>query len=248
MRTPRPLHATIAAIQYNKHPNTATLTTLYQILINHYVLNSFTYYNKPMTVEQFSQHTQIPLHYILKGIAGTAGLFKDMLKEENAKDTFRALISLSLNMSLSDRGLIAQQLQGLMASQGSGYKSFISATVNQTLDLLMKSNDRIIHIIQTIYGKDGGTTINILNAKDSAATNNILTVDKAVHLLRDAIDTKALPPGEILSLDNIFNEHVSDIPDVLAAPSELDGIREGKVELSKEYLGSKEPIPKALNP
>ena len=171
-RQPRPMGLTELSLRYQQSPNTENKQLLIKHLIKHWITNNFNLNNQHLSIDQLSYITNIDTHTIIQEINRQSKGLMDLTDKESLGNTVRALLSLSIRHALTDRGLIAQQLSILKASQGNGYKAFISGEVNKTLDLLMKSSQNILHTTKALM-PSGGTSINIFNHTETTTQNYI---------------------------------------------------------------------------
>jgi len=146
---------------------------------------------------------------ILKESNNTIRLFGD----GNAAKLGTNLGVLAINWSLEDRGLIQNQVAGLIQAQGpTGYKPFISSTLNAALGMLPQSTKTLLEIAKLFKVPNPANTpaVVINNTQSQAQNSNYLTVTKAVEMLSEQpkLDISELPISEeILALPEVRATH-----------------------------------------
>lgn len=231
VRTPRPMGTTEKGFHHSKEQSTTTKQELEEHIVNHYMVNNFTYCNKYYTIEQLSQLTNIPIPTIMGYTHTYANNIQGMMDKLHNGDSIRALLSLSINYALEDRGRAIEQYSILAASQQGSYKPFISSEVTKALKQVMDSGQNISLILK---GLSGGNTINILNQigvpNEGAlkGPESYVSVDDAVMLIKAQGHTPlGLNAGQ---QQRIYEDNQLDLtPEVCA-------LKQEGVDTSKEAL------------
>ena len=132
-----------------------------------------------------------------------------------------------LSWSLGDRALVMEQAMRLRASQGNGYKAFVSAEYNKALKLLLDTHDDMAKLIGMVSGPQGGTTIQILNqavgpqTKDGEALDG-LTTEAALGLIAANSGPELLSDPE--ALEGLKAQYqIEDMPEVNAVAQGTEG-------------------------
>jgi hypothetical protein len=139
-------------------------------------------------------------------MATLSGLTKDGGMEE----AYRALLAMGIQNSLADRGLILNQAQDLLRSQGNRYQPFLSTAVNQSLKNLMDSQKPILELIKAL-NPQGGITINNNNQQ---AQGQYMTTADAVKMIDKNREGLLQSPEAQHQLGESYG--VNDLPEVIA--------------------------------
>ena len=228
IRQPRPKGLTEQGNLYNKDQITKEDLQLH--LIRHYVNSGFMVLCKRINIQDFCNTYDIDTDMVYSFIMGSS---KDMVEKMNGgvmEDQIRAIFGEALKASLADRNEALLQYNRLLASQGDGYKAFISGETNKALKIMLESTKGLMDLIKT--STQGPSTI--LNLNQTQQTNqvqaNSLTVEKALLLLND---DKAIKQPDLLddpeSKKALFDKYdIDETPEVQAnKQSGIDTTKEG---------------------
>jgi len=229
LRVPRPMGTTQKGYTYQKDPTEENRQGLEQHLITHYLNSNFTYCNKHYNIEELSLILNIPTNRIMGHTLGYGNNIQGLMDTMANGDTLRAVMALALKSTLEDRGRAIEQYSILRASQGTGYKAFVSSEVNKALKLVMESGAAMGTLIKNL---SGGPNINILNqgtfASEGHRDEDLMTVDKAVMLLKEqAVEPLGL--SEMKQKRIFLHNNIEDTPEVCA-------LKQEGVDTSKEAL------------
>lgn len=151
-------------------------------LVNVYTMAGFRINGHSLNLAQFSNLLgvkQEKIQSILFDKAHTIQAFSD---PDTLKDTANALAGMCTTWAIQDRGLLQQQVDMLLRSQGNKYKPFITAEVTRALQTLMASNKNVAEIFKTFYSQGG---ININMTQNQLQQENVLTIDKAYEIVKE---------------------------------------------------------------
>jgi len=145
-RIPRPSGLTLLAQQTrNQQPD----INLVQKILSYTLAQPIQLNNKPVTIQTLASYLNISKTIVMKAyIDYQAKMSKVMLG--NGSDVGGALLFLGLEKILENEAIGSQQLQLLQASQGNGYKAYISSSVNEAINLKMKATEAILGLYKAI--------------------------------------------------------------------------------------------------
>lgn len=233
LRTPRPLGTTEIGLSLKKEPDNVELQSqLQQHIIRHYIQNNFTYCHKHMGIEELATYTSIPESLITEALLQTGQNTFDLIDSEEQSKALRVLLGLSLKSALGDSQRALKQLLLLQASQGNGYKAFITTEVNKALKLTQDSTTQMLNIYKALAGNSGPNII-INNNNSQALQNNFLTPDRALELISSKDET--LPLLESAGQKDVLFEEYE-----LELTPEVNAIRQTGLDTQKEGLNIRE--------
>lgn len=189
MRIPRPQGATYLAKVYQQTGANEAKANLFKHLITIYTLDGFRYNNHQVSIPKLAEILKIPTEEIMAQVADVGSNLGNLASSQNIEKTIKSIVTLATTWAIQDRGLISDQVNQLLKSQGKSYKPFISGEVNKSLKLLLESNKNLMESYKTFFSAP--STTNILNVYGSQKDNQeLLTPDKALELIHS--NTKAL--------------------------------------------------------
>jgi hypothetical protein len=120
------------------------------------------------------------------------------------------------NNGLEARCLIMDQAVRLLAAQGDTYQPFISMTVNNALQNVLKADTNLQNLYGLLFG-DKGTNIQINNHNNPTTNNQYLTPEKAVTILIDKGNNGLIRNEDMkASLKLQIGTSDPDLPEVIA--------------------------------
>lgn len=225
MRIPRPKNTTLNSINYNKTNDNQFYQKLIELIVTEYINQDFRVNGKPISLNQLSDHYNIPLDLVNKCFIQRSKDISGFLSQGDLIATHERLLGMAFSGIAKDRSLVAQQLTLLLDSQGDTYKPFISGTVNEALKMMMGSTKNMIDFIDKVMPKNSEMVGLILNGNKPDS----LTAKEAISLIRQEAlgsnSNKALPPKSetqmISNLSEIYQEHnLAEMPSVSANSSD----------------------------
>lgn len=222
MRIPRPRNMTYNSINYNKTNDNQFYQEMIQTIINEYTTSNFTLNKQPYSLQQISDHYNIPLDLLYTKLTKRLSDTQGFINQEDLLDAHRVILNMVISETIGDKAHVASQLHRLLAAQGESYRPFISGEVNNTLKLMLTSTSNLINVLDKVLPKNTEIIAMLVDAKQSAALSSY----EATKLIRSEVlghqDTKALPPGIpkdqfITDLAEVYQEHnLADMPNVRA--------------------------------
>jgi hypothetical protein len=223
-RIPRPKNLTKHSIEYNKTNNDLSYNRMIELIINEYINNDYRIQNNPISLDQLSEHYNIPIELVYNKFNEKIKVMSGLFRDGDLLDTHRSLLAMVMANLVKDRGLIAKQLGILEASQDGTYKPYISGSVNDAIKMMMGSTKNQIDFIDKLMPKNSDIVNLIINGSKPDA----LTAHEAVELIRrEALShkgNKALPAKDqnISNLPQIFKEHkLQEMPNVRANQADV---------------------------
>jgi len=228
-RIPRPMGSTEKGYYYSKTQKQEDLNKLQNHIVQHYITNNFNYCERHYNIEQLSILINLPTSHILKHTIDYGHNIQANMDRLTSGESLRAVLALGIQASLEDRGRAIEQYSILRASQGNGYKAFISGEVNKALKLVMETGTNIASITKSM---GTGNNLNVLiNGAQQGNEDNAqqgVNVDEAIMLIKESgiVPLGLNPVGQ----EKIFIDHqIEDMPEVCA-------LKQEGVDTSKEAL------------
>lgn len=222
MRIPRPKNLTYNSINYNKTNDNQFYQEMVQSIINEYTTSNFTINKQPFSLQQISDHYNIPLDLLYAKLTKRLSESASFINQEDLLDAHKVMLNMVLGETIGDKAHVASQLHRLLAAQGESYRPFISGEVNNTLKLMLTSTQNMINLLDKVLPKNTEIITMLVDAKQASALSSY----EATKLIRSEVmghqNTKALPPGVpkdqfITDLAQIYEEHnLSEMPNVQA--------------------------------
>lgn len=243
-RIPRPQGATYLSKKYQESTLEEDKQALIRHLITFYTLQGFTWNGKPTSIPALAQILKLEPRIIMGHISEIGTNLGSLSDPKNIKNTLKSIIAISTTWAIQDRGQISQQLNLLLASQGSTYRPFVTSEVNQILKTLLSSNKNIIDAFKTFFTSTNYTTniLNVINPKEEQ--NESLTPDQALEIIK----TKELPSKSYTSLP-ANNSALSNFAPLADELKEGYGVAElfqdrikGSADLATRPFSEKGPI------
>ena len=227
-RVPRPIGSTEQSKLYNRTLDDQYHQQLYRTIIHHYIRNNFSYCGIYYNIEEFSKLIKVQENDIMKYITSYGNELTKLNKEMLGGDTIMAVVNLSINWGLEDRSQISQQLAILQSSQGTTYAPFISGEVTKAIKTKM-DNTAMMHSLMRSLMPSGNETFVPLGDQGNTPSENVMTVDKAVLLLKQEKVTPLLQDDDhkaYLKAKYLGN----NVP-------EVNALKQINMDTSKEGLG-----------
>jgi hypothetical protein len=130
-----------------------------------------------------AQILKIPVSTIMQYISKVSLNMGSLADPEQLDQTLKSIITLSTSWAIQDRGIIQNQLDTLMRSQGGRYMPFVSSEVNKALKLILESNKNLMESYKTFFTQSS-TTINILNMNANKGKQDHLTHEDAINIIQ----------------------------------------------------------------
>ena len=259
IRKPRPQGATFLSLKYQESGEEQDKSLLFRHLITLYTLTGFTWNGKPTNIPSLSRILQIPQPEIMLYVSELGTNMGSLASPENIKNTLESIITLSTSWAIQDRGLISNQVDKLIKSQGDAYKPFISAEVTKALKILLDSNKNLIDSYKTFFTSNTNTT-NVLQLINNSPSkdNQFISPDQALEIIQNkqlpVKDHKSLPANQTpvsesefsQAADQLYEEYgIGDFSDIRERRSGTEALsppdQEGSSALELDNQSVKKP-------
>ena len=225
-RQPRPLGLTMVSKHHQAQNTEITKSSVINHIITSYITTGFCFMGFPCSIEQLASLTSIPSASILKGISKASTGLAGLTDPNQLQETIRALQSIGINQTLQASGRMLEQADILRASQGNGYKAFISSTYNIALKNSLDASKYIMDMARQLQGPIG-TTVNIQN-NNHASTNEVKVSPAQVVAMIEDQNGRINPNEDHANNEALFLEHgLGDKPEVVASKQTNKGGNEG---------------------
>lgn len=240
-RVPRPigttylsqsLHKTSKETKEINNTNEITLEQLQIHIIEHYINNNYKYCNQTLSLESFSNYTNIPISLIQNTMYDKAKIQYGLLTKDGQEEIYGALFSMLSNWGLNDRIAALTHANTLVAEQNGQYVPYLSSEVTRALANAQSTTVNMINMARNFFGNQGsGFTINNVqnNLENATVTNNVLTTEKALQLIETKAPIKRLAEDKD-TMDNLYQDYE------LSSMPELDARLQTGMDTSKEGL------------
>lgn len=242
LRIPRPRGFTLALQSLNPNDpqkTKKTLNYLKQLIVEQWTMDNNELHGKLYTIKDLSIYLNLPISITMKIMNNCLVRVSNLFGGNNGErmgEVARAQIFRLLFCGSESHSLIAKQTNILMASQGDGYKPFISGEVNRSLANMIQSNRAMADLVKLMMPSNTGqlTINNNLNQ-----TAKYVNTEQAVNLIRENTksmieDTSLLPILEGVPNISARTQDLSKIgiknANLLPAPKEPRPNKEKKYE------------------
>lgn len=263
-RIPRPKGTTFLSQSLSDSPTTKQ-RKLKEHVLNLYFINNQTLLNKQYTIEQVAEYLCISTNEVLRYMTNKLGYLQGLgetTPEELVKVLLNGIRVLSSRIILGSLNHAQQadvQYVTLLASQGVGYKAFISSTVNDALRNNLASDSNLRETFKVMYQvasnlepNPSQPTNHFLLPKSSKShtqsqedPNRSLTLSEAMEMVYKTGTNKLLE--EPILRTKLVSEHNLDaMPEVRAnyqstgSQSEKDPIPDSKKLRKERHLTRRE--------
>jgi len=228
IRIPRPKHTTIQSI--NKDYN-----SLYQSYTSYYINNNFTLNGFTLSFEDFSRYTGIPISFINSNLIGNDNTFINLSSNETINRAAGEIFSRSISLSLENISRLARRTQGLLEFENNTYKPFVTNAVTGAVDSMLRATANLASLANQLKA------FKTEDLPSDSGHQNHITITEALVLIsgqekaksqlpvhRD--ETKSLSAFSESLTDLYLENGLKDLPEVVARPTELDGITKAKLK------------------
>jgi hypothetical protein len=221
-RIERPTGLTTIMRRYHTTENNEmkqkTLELAQQLILNRYVQEGLTLNGQSVSIDYLAIYLQCDKRTIITRMTEGAKMVLGLQGTEDAKEAYRALIGLISEQSLRDRGLVHRQVTSLLKAQGDKYVPFLTSAVNQSLDILLKTNKPLIDLLKVISQPGTNVQINNNNMEPTGVPGEkAIGPNEAVMIINQQRDGISLLENDRDRLE-LFQQYIqsTNLPEVIA--------------------------------
>jgi hypothetical protein len=215
LRIPRPAGTTQAIKQYKATKDRELLESIQRRLISDWIMTNGYFSGKRLSNIELSKFLCCDQSLISQIITQNF-LSSKIWDAEKSKELLNSVVGQSIMWAVEDRMDASEQLNNLLASQGSSYKPYVTTEVNSAIRNKQSTTKGLLEVTRSI---SGGSTVNIFNKVEQQNTQQqikqeIFNVERAVEVLENNSD-KLL---NITQAQKVIEQHYdhSSWPDVKA--------------------------------
>jgi hypothetical protein len=223
LRIERPTGLTITMRKYHNTKDIRYLKISQENIMNQYIQEGMSLNGTPYSIEQLSAYTGVQKKEILQKLTKSTQEILGIKDKEGTDEVYRAIFGMALNMALGDRHLALKQYSTMLASQGNGYKAFVSGTVNDSLRQVMASSRMMLDLAKALKAPGANqTTVQINNNQQNNATPGVpeqraIGPNEAVMIISEQMKGLSIMSDDS-ALKALEAEYVTgaDLPQVIA--------------------------------
>jgi len=218
VRVPRTAGLTMAMKAYHVEDDQKQREKLYkriqERILHRYIEDGYQVNGKVISITELADFVDMPVGRVIKA---TTKVVRSMTAigdgEDGLQDTYRALLAMTVQGALADRGTALNQVQVLKREQGDRYVPFLTSALNGAIKNQMDSLKPIADLVKTLTPSDPTTVIN--NNNQQANNQNYIGTNEAVKMIDAQREQPLLESGtqqEALGAQYLEG----DVPEIVA--------------------------------
>lgn len=194
----------------NKNKKERLKEGLRRELLKKYIEEGYSMNGVTMSVSDMAFFLGVSERLVIREVSRALQSLGNLVEGDGLDEAYRALLAMTIQGTLADRGLVLNQANNLIRAQGNSYVPFLTSAVNSSLKNLMDSSKQMGELVKLLNPNPSV----VINNNQNAGTHQYLTTSEAIKM----VDKRS--PGLLLdpqAQEELGSRHLGPgIPEITA--------------------------------